>query len=518
MNKNLKKTIALALTLSAFAAISPATDYNLLSTKVYAASSDYELTDISVEDSSGDDVDLYDKSSYKNKLDNDDDLKSTYYGKVKSSRSKVKFDIDKNEGTVKIFKNNSSKAYDDDDEISLSSGKNTIYINVYDDDTEEKDMKRNKNYEKQYKIIIQRGSSNDDEDDNDNDDIYLDDISLSEGSLSFSKNTTTYNVKVDDDVDEITIKAEPDDEDEQTVRIDGSKVDEDDEWEKEIDLKKGKNKIEVTVEDDDDNKRTYTLNITRGQVSTTPDTIYLDTLKVGATDLTLSEDKKENNLKFKSSTKKVQICADPKDSDYEVTIDGTEVDSKDGYKKNVDLEDGKVQSFKVKVKHSSGTEQVYTINIGRGDDLKASDFPTISTGITNSNTSNNNSTNTNTNINTNNGQSSNITVGNNANANKWVTVNGKWQFNDSKGAPLKSQWHYDSNYGKEYYLAQYGNMATGWLMLIGEWYYLGSDGGKKTGWQYDGSAWYYMDGRGVMLKNTVIGGYRLQANGAWDWR
>ena len=61
-------------------------------------------------------------------------------------------------------------------------------------------------------------------------------------------------------------------------------------------------------------------------------------------------------------------------------------------------------------------------------------------------------------------------------------------------------------------------MATGWLQLNGDWYYLGSDGGKKTGWQYDGCAWYYMDGRGVMLKNTVVDGYRLQANGAWDWK
>lgn len=517
MNKNIKKVIAVALTLSAVSAVVPATNYNLLSTKAYAASENYKLSDISMEDSSGNDVTLYEKSNYKNKLDNDSTLKSTYYAKVSSGKSKVKFDVNKNDGIVKIFKDSSSKAYDDDDDITISKGKNTIYINVYEDDTDEDDMKKNKNYKKQYKIVVQRGSSSsDDDNDNKNNDVYLDRIKLSEGSISFSKSTTSYNVKVDKDVDSIKITAEPKD-DEYIVRINGSKVKEDDDWKKEVDLEKGKNKIEITVEDDDNNKRTYTLNITRGQVAETSEKIYLDTLKVGGTNLTLNENKKDYNLKFKSDTKKIQIYADPKDSDYTVTIDGTKVTNSDGYKKTVNLEDGKVQSFKVKVKNSSGTEQVYTLNIGRGDELKASDFPTISSGTSNNN-SNNNSSNNNNSNNNNNGQSSNITVGNNTNANKWVIVNGKWQFNDSKGTPLKNQWYYYNKDGKDYYLDQNGNMATGWIQLGGEWYYLGSDGAKKTGWQYDGSAWYYMDGRGVMLKNTVVGGYRLQANGAWDWR
>ena len=528
MNKNLKKTIAVALTLSAFAAISPATEYNLFTTKAYADSDDENTEDkldkLELETSGGKSIQLYDDKDMgsSDKVDDDDvDEGETYYAKTSSSKISISTSGPKSK-YIRVFNGTSSnkKGKKTSSDISLSSGTNTIVVRIY---NEEPDSSPKYSDDDDvigtYTIKVKyTGSDSDsDNDEDDNDDIYLDKIELSEGDISFSKNTTTYDVKVDDDVDEIKITAEPDDEDEQTVRIDGSKVDEDDDWEKEIDLEKGKNKIEVTVEDDDDNKRTYTLNITRGQVSTTPDTIYLDTLKVGGTSLTLSEDKKEYNLKFKSDTKKIQIYADPKDSGYEVTIDGTEVDSKDGYKKNVDLEDGKVKSFKVKVKHSSGTEQVYTLNIGRGDDLKSSDFPAINTETTNNNNSVNNNINS-VNTNTNNGQSSNIAVGNSANANKWVSVNGKWQFNDSKGVPLKSQWHYDSNYGKEYYLDQNGNMATGWLNLNGEWYYLGSDGGKKTGWQYDGSAWYYMDGRGVMLKNTVIGGYRLQANGAWDWR
>lgn len=514
MNKNLKKTIAVALTLSAFAAVTPVTEYNLFTTKAYASSDDYKLTNISMEDSSGNDVTLYERSSYKDKLDKDSNLKSTYYAKVSSGKSKVKFDFDKKDGTIKIFKDSSSKAYDDDDEISLSSGKNTIYINVYDDDTDKDDMKKNKNYKKQYKVIVQRGSSS--SSNNDNDDVYLDRIKLSEGSIDFSRSKTSYDIKVGESVDSIKITAEPDNGNDE-VRIDGSRVEDDDDWKKTVSLQKGKNKIEVTVEDDDDNKRTYTLNITRGQTSNTSDSIYLDTLKVGATNLTLSENQKDYNLKFKSSTNKIQIYADPKDSDYTVTIDGTEVKSKDGYKKTVELEDGKVQSFKVKVKKSSDNEQVYTLNIGRGDNLTSADFPTINTGNTsNNNSSNNNSSNANNNNNANNGQSSNTNV--TSNVNKWVIVNGQWQYFDSTGNPVKSQWiHYNKD-GQDYYLDQYGNMATGWLQLGSDWYYLGSDGAKKTGWQYDGYAWYYMDGKGVMLKNTTVGKYRLLENGAWDWK
>ncbi|WP_144395775.1 cadherin-like beta sandwich domain-containing protein, partial [Pseudomonas sp. Kh7] len=89
-----------------------------------------------------------------------------------------------------------------------------------------------------------------------------------------------YNVKVKSDIDEITIKAKPEDTD-YSVEIDDYSVNEDDNWKHTVDLKKGKNKIVITVEDDDDNKRTYTLNITRGEVAATSDSIYLDSLSVG---------------------------------------------------------------------------------------------------------------------------------------------------------------------------------------------------------------------------------------------
>lgn len=496
MNKNLKKIIAIALTVSAVSAVAPASiaNYNLLTTKAYASSSDYRLTDINVETVSGsNDVDLYEKSSYKNKLDNDSTLENKYYGKVSSSKSKIKIDVDKEESSsqVKIFKG--SKSYDEGDEISLSSGENTIYICVYDEDKDEDDMTKS-NSEKKYTLVITRGSSSSsDDDESDSDDVYLKDISVydkddNDINVDFSKSTNSYNLKVKSSVDEVEIKAKPDaDEDEYddyTVTIDGTEVDDDDNWKHTVDLKKGKNKIEIVVEDNDDNKRTYTLNITRGDVATTSDSIYLDSLSVGATNLTLSETKKDWNLKFDSDTKKVAITADPKSADYTVTIDGSTVDDGDSYKKTVELEDGEVKTFKVKVKNTSGTEQVYTLNIGRGD-VANSKFPVINTTANNTNT-NSGSTNTNT------------------------TVKPQGQ--------IKTGWVPDSATGNWYLYDLSGNKLTGWHQMNGKWYYMDPvTTAMRTGWVQSPASglWYYMDESGAMVTNTYIGGYKIGPSGAW---
>lgn len=510
MNKNIKKVIAIVLTISGISAVTPASisNYNPIITGVYASSSDYRLSDINVETVSGNnDVTLYEKSSYKNKLNDSETLESKYYGKVSSGKSKIKINVDKENSSskVKIFKG--SKSYDEDDEISLSSGKNTIYICVYDESKDEDDMNKS-NGEKKYTLEIKRGSSSSSSS-SDDDNVYLKNISIYDNNdndvnVDFSKSTNTYNLKVKSSVDEVEIKAKPDadeeDYDDYTVRIDDVEVDDDDSWKHKVELKKGKNKIVIEVENDSD-KRSYTLNITRGDVSSTSDSIYLDSLSVGATNLTLSETKKEWNLKFDSDAKKVAIVADPKSADYTVTIDGDEVDDDNNYKKTVELEEDKVKTFKVKVKNTSGTEQVYTLNLGRGD-VKSSDFPVISTSSNTVTNNNNNNSSTNNTV--------NATI-----TNDWVFTNGNWQFNDISGNPIKNAWKYYEKNGQLYYLDEYGNMATYWKSIGGNWYYFGYDGARKTGWQFDGKAWYYMDASGIMLSNTYIGRYRLGASGAW---
>ncbi len=151
---------------------------------------------------------------------------------------------------------------DEDDnyrtDVSLSKGNNKIKIEIEDDDGNQRT----------YTLNIYRGKKSDSDSSNSDsqDDIYLDDITLSDGTIKFSKKTSVYDVNVKEDVDELRIKAEPEDED-YTVEIDGYIVDDDDNYKRTVDLEKGKNVIKIDVTDDDDNKRTYTLNVYRGTSS-----------------------------------------------------------------------------------------------------------------------------------------------------------------------------------------------------------------------------------------------------------
>ncbi|CAI3665946.1 N-acetylmuramoyl-L-alanine amidase family protein [Clostridium neonatale] len=246
------------------------------------------------------------------------------------------------------------------------------------------------------------------------------------------------------------------------------------------------------------------------------DDIYLDdltlTYKDDDIDFDFEEDKSTYNIEVKNSVIYVKVCAEPEDEDYSVRINGSTVNEDDDWEKKVNLEEGK-NTITVKIKYD-GDERVYTLNITR----KASS--------SSSNTDNDNSNNT---TDSNNGTST-------VKANQWVTVNGKWQYNDASGNPIKNTWFYDRGYGQTYYLDAQGNMVTGWLYKDSQWYYLDNSGAKRTGWQLVGGEWYYLDSAGVMktgwlkdldgkwyylkesgkmARNETINGYKLGSNGAW---
>ena len=246
------------------------------------------------------------------------------------------------------------------------------------------------------------------------------------------------------------------------------------------------------------------------------DDIYLDdltlTYKDDDIDFDFEEDKSTYNIEVKNSVIYVKVCAEPEDEDYSVRINGSTVNEDDDWEKKVNLEEGK-NTITVKIKYD-GDERVYTLNITR----KASS--------SSSNTDNDNSNNT---TDSNNGTST-------VKANQWVTVNGKWQYNDASGNPIKNTWFYDRGYGQTYYLDAQGNMVTGWLYKDSKWYYLDNSGAKRTGWQLVGGEWYYLDSAGVMktgwlkdldgkwyylkesgkmARNETINGYKLGSNGAW---
>lgn len=134
----------------------------------------------------------------------------------------------------------------------------------------------------------------------------------------------------------------------------------------------------------------------------------------------------------------------------------------------------------------------------------------------------------------------------------WVNDSVGWWYRNADGSYTKNSWqHIDNKWylfgydgymltgwqnknGGTYYLGSNGDMQTGWIQDDREWYYFAADGSlqrswilynnqwyyadsygrRVTGWVLDNGKWYYMDpNTGVMLTNTNINGYSINANG-----
>ena len=260
MNKNIKKTIAIALALSFASTLMPSI-FNLGTTAVYAASSSGYITDIKLETNKEDNVYVYTKSNYNSKyklskLEDDDKVPTKLYAQVKSNVKKIKvtdIDLGTDCDNIKIYKG--STEIDLDEEVSISSSV-TLKINAY----------NGTNIKETYSLKVGK------EDDNKNDDdIYLKDLSLTydndDINFNFTKSTSSYNINVNNTVSYVKVCAEPEDDD-YTVKINGTSVDDEDDWTKKVSLSSGKNTITVKITDDDDNERQYDLNITKSSTGT----------------------------------------------------------------------------------------------------------------------------------------------------------------------------------------------------------------------------------------------------------
>lgn len=474
MNKKVKRIIACTIAIAAVSAVMPAKNINLIMTKAYADSSDKAYLN---------DIDVSHGNLSFSKTD------TSYTVRVGSSEDDVKIDVsaDSNyEVTIDGYSGDSHT-------VDLKKGDNRIRIKVR-DKTGVKDPVT-------YYLNIIRGHNSSYSSDYE-DDIYLDDITVNEGSLDFYRKTSNYTINVSSAVDEIKIKAKPENTGD-IVKIDGTTVDESDNYRKTLSLGQGTNTIKVIVEDDNgDHKRTYTLYVNRGastatttssgEVDTRQDSIYLDDLLIdnGNTPLSFSQKVTTYNVNVSKACDEIIIKAEPEDGSDVARVNGDKVDR--DYKKLVKLNEGK-NEIKVKVSNEDDDfednedyednyeERTYTINVYRGS---GSNTTTDSTNIT-------------------------------IKPNQWVSVMGRWQYNDSLGKALVSTWYSDRGNGKIYYLDSQGYMATGWINLNGTWYYLDENGARQSGWKQINGKWYYLDSEGKMVYNTTIGGYKLGADGAW---
>lgn len=263
MKSIVKHVISIVMSITVLSTIGLISPLNFNAIKVSAY--EYELSDLKMETPGGSSINLYENDNYTKELDSSKSLDSTYYGKISSDRSKVVFRTNGFSGVVKIFKDRNSKVYDEGDEIPVLTGKTTFYIRLYDTYNNE----GSNECKREYKVTVKKYTSDQEEEiKNDNQDkIYLQSLELDYGNIpiGFDRTKPSYNVKVDNDVKSISIKAEPED-GATTVKINNITVDENDDYKKMVNIDKGNNKIEITLSQDDE-KRTYIVNVNRKENS-----------------------------------------------------------------------------------------------------------------------------------------------------------------------------------------------------------------------------------------------------------
>lgn len=278
MNKNVKRIIALALVFGTFSAIAPAAKFNLLITKAYATddNTDYTLDSLKLLTSDDSTIRMYSDDGYHSadRVDSDEVLDDgKYYAKTSSKTISIDTDGPSTR-YIKVFKGTSSstRGRSVNDDITLSSGTNTLVVRVYSSkpDTDIRyDEISDVVSEYTFKVKYTGDDSSTGTSADDYDEIYLERLSVNSESISLSKSKILYTYDVANNVDKVTIKATPEDSD-YTVRVNDSKVYEDESYKTTVSLKTGVNEIKIEVEDEDNNDvRVYTLKINRGAVADT---------------------------------------------------------------------------------------------------------------------------------------------------------------------------------------------------------------------------------------------------------
>lgn len=213
-------------------------------------------------------------------------------------------------------------------------------------------------------------ASSDDEDDEYKaiENSYLSDLSISEGTLHFSKKKTDYTVKVDRSNESVVVTATAKNSSDK-IKINGATVslDSGNRAKKTIELEKGRNLIKIKVETEAYGIRTYNLVINRGSASSSSndsnlDGVHLNSIKLSDGSIDFSRDKMVYDVNVGMSTNQIRITAEPEDNNYEVKIAGVKVDEDESYRRTLKLINGK-NTFLINLEDNDGNEQTYTLNI-----------------------------------------------------------------------------------------------------------------------------------------------------------
>ena len=237
--------------------------------------------------------------------------------------------------------------------------------------------------------------------------------------------------------------------------------------------------------DDDEDvtkcKKTYVLHVrrdTNGKVSDEEllgDEAALRSIYLS--DGTIDFDKKigSYNVNVGEDVEELTVRAKPDNSSNTVEINGDRVDDEDNYEAVISLDKG---DNLIEIKVTNDDEDyynVYTLNVYRGKvEGDSSSYKANYNGV-------------------------NQIQAVNWSFNSWQQVDGKWQYIDGTGQPLKDKFWFDSKNGKTYYLGKDGYRVSGWMTKDGKWYYFNEIGEMQTGWLEKDGHWYYLNRAGIMV-------------------
>ena len=207
--------------------------------------------------------------------------------------------------------------------FNLAYGVNTFKINVV---AENGDTKI-------YTLNITR---KDDRSDNN----YLKSLSLSKGSLKFKKETTTYNIEVENDVEKIKVSATLDHNKASFVENFGPR---------EVSLNLGNNTVYIKVQNERGELKTYTININRNDGRDTDST--LKEIKLSEGNIDFKSDTLEYKVNVKYEVEKFEIKATANSEKSKVTIEGDKnlVVGENVFTITVEAENGKQTVYKITV-------------------------------------------------------------------------------------------------------------------------------------------------------------------------
>ncbi len=170
-------------------------DYNQYTLKVEYDSDDdddsEELTELDLENSDGDTLDLYYDSDYEDEVDDDLDEGDTYYAESDTSKITINND-DVDDDYVRIIYD--SDVYELGDSIKLKDGTNTIKVRVYDEEYDEDETYSSSDYTQFTLKVKYDGDSEEDSDDASSDDEDLSDTSVNSTDTSLNESSITQTI------------------------------------------------------------------------------------------------------------------------------------------------------------------------------------------------------------------------------------------------------------------------------------------------------------------------------------